>query len=84
MKRTNRLERLWPVTGDGVTDAAKQAADIVLVDDNFATIVRAIEEGPTVYQNIRKSMTYILASNVPQIVPFIAMAAAKIPPALIL
>lgn len=64
------------------TDVAREAADIVLLDDNFATIVSAIEQGRTVYQNIRKFMTYILASNVPEIVPFLAMVAVKIPPAL--
>jgi Ca2+-transporting ATPase len=64
------------------TDVAREAADIVLTDDNFATIVSAIEEGRSVYQNIRKFMTYILASNVAEVVPFLAMVALKIPPAL--
>ncbi|KGF72308.1 HAD family hydrolase [Neosynechococcus sphagnicola sy1] len=66
------------------TDVAREAADIVLLDDNFATIVAAIEQGRTVYQNIRKFMTYILASNVAELVPFLAMVALKIPPALII
>jgi soluble P-type ATPase len=64
------------------TDVAREAADIVLTDDNFATIVVAIEQGRSIYQNIRKFMTYILASNVPEIVPFLGMVAFKIPPAL--
>ncbi len=64
------------------TDVAREAADIVLIDDNFATIVSAIEQGRAVYQNIRKFMTYILSSNVPEIAPFLAMVVFKIPPAL--
>lgn len=64
------------------TDVAREAADIVLTDDNFATIVTAVEQGRAIYQNIRKFMTYILASNTPEITPFLAMVAFKIPPAL--
>ncbi|HEY9640435.1 MAG TPA: cation-transporting P-type ATPase, partial [Coleofasciculaceae cyanobacterium] len=66
------------------TDVAREAADIVLVDDNFATIVSAVEQGRAVYQNIRKFMTYILASNVAELVPFLLMVALKIPPALVI
>jgi potassium/sodium efflux P-type ATPase len=66
------------------TDVAREAADIVLTDDNFATIVSAIEQGRAVYQNIRKFITYILASNVAELVPFLAMVALKIPPALVI
>jgi Ca2+-transporting ATPase len=64
------------------TDVAREAADIVLLDDNFATIVTAVEQGRAIYQNIRKFMTYILASNIPEIVPFLAMVFLRIPPAL--
>jgi sodium/potassium-transporting ATPase subunit alpha len=53
------------------TDVAKEAADMILIDDNFKSIVSAIEEGRTVYFNIKKFVTYILSSNVPEIVPYI-------------
>lgn len=61
------------------TDVAKEAADMILTDDNFASIVYAIEEGRAVFDNIRKFITYIFASNIPEIVPFILMAVFKIP-----
>lgn len=66
------------------TDVARETADIVLLDDNFVSIVSGIEQGRTVYQNIRKFMTYILASNVAEIVPFLVMVIFKIPPALLI
>jgi len=53
------------------TEVAKEAADMILLDDNFASIVAAIEEGRTVYFNIKKFVTYILSSNIPEIVPYI-------------
>ena len=52
--------------GRGGTDVAREAADMVLLDDNFASIVAAIEEGRAVFANIRKFLTYILTSNVPE------------------
>lgn len=54
------------VTG---TDVAKDAADMILTDDNFASIVAAIEKGRTVYSNIQKFLLYIFNSNVPEAVP---------------
>jgi len=54
------------------TDVAKEAADMILTDDNFASIVNAIEEGRAVYANIKKFTTYIFTSNMPEAVPFIA------------
>ncbi len=77
-----RAANIGVAMGLNGTDVAREAADIVLTDDNFATIVSAIEEGRTVYQNIRKFMTYILASNVAELVPFLAMVLLNIPPAL--
>ncbi len=64
------------------SDAAKEAAEIVLVDDNFASIVDAIREGRAVYANIKKFVTYIFASNIPEIIPFIAFVIFKVPLAL--
>ncbi|MEW5823193.1 MAG: cation-transporting P-type ATPase [Pseudomonadota bacterium] len=61
------------------TDVAKEASDIILLDDNFRTIVKAIEEGRAVYDNIRKFITYVLSSNVPEILPFIAYVLLPIP-----
>jgi len=66
------------------TDVAKEAADMILTDDNFASIVNAVEEGRAVYANIKKFTTYIFTSNTPEAVPFIlfALSAARIPLAL--
>ncbi len=64
------------------TDVAKETADIILLDDNFATIVSAIEEGRAVYENIRKFTSYILASNVPEIIPFLGYGFIGMPLAL--
>ncbi len=61
------------------TDVAKEASDMILLDDNFATIVNAVEEGRAVYENIRKFITYIFASNIPEAVPYLAYILLKIP-----
>jgi calcium-translocating P-type ATPase len=61
------------------TDVAREAADMVLLDDNFASIVAAIEEGRAVFQNIRKFLTYILTSNVPELIPYLAFVLFRIP-----
>ncbi|MBR5247671.1 MAG: cation-translocating P-type ATPase [Lachnospiraceae bacterium] len=56
------------------TDVAKQASDMILTDDNFATIEKAIEEGRSVYENIRKSVIFLLSSNLGEIMTmFIAV-----------
>lgn len=57
--------------GAGGTDVAKESADMILTDDNFASIVRAIELGRAVYANIRKFAIYVFNSNMAEAVPFI-------------
>jgi len=61
------------------TDVAKESAEMVLVDDNFASIVAAIEEGRAVFENIKKFITYIFAHLVPEAIPFIFYVLFKIP-----
>ena len=53
------------------TDVAKDAADMIITDDNFTSIVSAIKEGRMVYANIKKSMKYIINSNIPEAIPFL-------------
>ncbi|HZV83290.1 MAG TPA: cation-transporting P-type ATPase [Geobacteraceae bacterium] len=61
------------------TSVAREAADIVLLDDNFASIVHAIEEGRAVFENIRNFITYIFASNIPELIPYVAYILFGIP-----
>jgi sodium/potassium-transporting ATPase subunit alpha len=61
------------------TDVSKEAADLVLMDDNFASIVAAIEEGRAVFDNIRKFLTYILTHDVAELIPYLAFATFRIP-----
>ena len=65
--------------GASGTDVAREAADIVLLDDNFASIAAGIEEGRAVFANMQKFTTYVLASNVPEIVPFLTYILLPVP-----
>jgi sodium/potassium-transporting ATPase subunit alpha len=68
--------------GAGGTDVAREAAHIVLLDDNFASIVSGVEEGRAVFANMQKFTTYVLASNIPEIVPFLIYVLLPVPLAL--
>ncbi len=65
--------------GKGGTDVARQAADIVLMDDNFSTIEKAIEEGRGIYENIRKSVIFLLSSNFGEIMTMFAAIVCALP-----
>jgi P-type E1-E2 ATPase len=56
------------------TDVARESATMILTDDNFATIVNAIEAGRQVFDNVRKFFLYIFAHATPEIVPFLVFA----------
>ncbi|NJD57452.1 MAG: cation-transporting P-type ATPase [Nitrospirae bacterium] len=61
------------------TDVAKEASDMILLDDNFATIINAVEEGRAVFENIRKFIAYFFTSNVAELVPYITYVIFPVP-----
>jgi magnesium-transporting ATPase (P-type) len=61
------------------TDVAREAADVILLDDNFATIVAAIEHGRAIFDNMRKFVVYIFAHLAPEAIPFVVFALFRTP-----
>uniref|UniRef100_A0A8D0QNX9 Sodium/potassium-transporting ATPase subunit alpha n=1 Tax=Sus scrofa TaxID=9823 RepID=A0A8D0QNX9_PIG len=61
------------------SDVSKQAADMILLDDNFASIVTGVEEGRLIFDNLKKSIAYTLTSNIPEITPFLLFIILGIP-----
>ena len=59
-------------------DVSKEA-DMILMDDNFASIVNGVEEGRLIFDNLKKSIAYTLSSNIPEIAPFLIFMTARIP-----
>jgi magnesium-transporting ATPase (P-type) len=61
------------------TDVAREAADMVLLDDSFASIVKAVESGRTIYENLRKFIVYVFAHNWAELIPFVLYIVLNIP-----
>merc|ERR1719333_599402 len=61
------------------SDVSKQAADMILLDDNFASIVTGVEKGRLIFDNLKKSIAYTLTSNIPEISPFLLFIIADVP-----
>jgi len=61
------------------TDVAREAADMVLLDDSFASIVKAVESGRTIYENLRKFIVYVFAHNWAELIPYVLYALLNIP-----
>mmetsp|Transcript_19109 Transcript_19109/g.28577 ORF Transcript_19109/g.28577 Transcript_19109/m.28577 type:complete len:1099 (-) Transcript_19109:170-3466(-) len=61
------------------SDVAKDAADMILLNDNFASIVDGVEEGRLIFDNLKKSIAYTLSSNIPEITPFLIFILIQIP-----
>lgn len=61
------------------SEIAKEASDLILMDDNFASIVKGIEEGRLIFANLKKSIAYTLTSNIPEIIPFLVQIVLQVP-----
>ncbi|CAG0898633.1 unnamed protein product, partial [Darwinula stevensoni] len=61
------------------SDVSKQAADMILLDDNFASIVTGVEEGRVIFDNMKKTVAYTLTKNIPELAPFLLFIVASVP-----
>jgi sodium/potassium-transporting ATPase subunit alpha len=68
--RETNVGLVWCL-GIAGSDVSQQAADMILLDDNFASIVTGVEEGRLIFDNLKKSIAYTLTSNIPEITPFL-------------
>lgn len=73
------FQHLFFFAGIAGSDVSKQAADMILLDDNFASIVTGVEEGRLIFDNLKKSIAYTLTSNIPEISPFLSFILLDIP-----
>ncbi|XP_065887876.1 sodium/potassium-transporting ATPase subunit alpha-1-like [Dysidea avara] len=74
-----RKANIGVAMGISGSDVSKQAADMILLDDNFASIVTGVEEGRLIFDNLKKSIAYTLTSNIPEISPYLFFIMAGIP-----
>ena len=61
------------------SEVSKEAADMILLDDNFASIVAGVQEGRLIFDNLKKSIAYTLSSNIPEITPFLIFITCQTP-----
>merc|ERR1712226_608476 len=61
------------------SEVAQNAGDMILLDDNFSSIVNGVEEGRLIFDNLKKSIAYTLSSNIPEIAPFLCFITIQIP-----
>eukprot|EP00051_Salpingoeca_urceolata_P026987 m.479568 g.479568 ORF g.479568 m.479568 type:complete len:1130 (-) comp21507_c0_seq1:294-3683(-) len=61
------------------SDVSKEAADMILLDDDFSSIVKGVEEGRLIFDNLKKSIAYTLTSNIPEISPFLIFIIVQVP-----
>uniref|UniRef100_A0A0K2UVM5 Sodium/potassium-transporting ATPase subunit alpha n=1 Tax=Lepeophtheirus salmonis TaxID=72036 RepID=A0A0K2UVM5_LEPSM len=74
-----RTSNIGIALGTSGSDIAKEAADMILLDDDFSSIVSGIEEGRLAFDNLKKTFAYSLSSNIPQLAPFIVFILCDIP-----
>ncbi|MGE5552501.1 MAG: cation-translocating P-type ATPase [Betaproteobacteria bacterium] len=74
-----RMADIGVAMGVAGTDVAKEAADMVLTDDNFASIVAAVGEGRAIFENIRKAIIYLLSCNIGELLLFFIAIAMRLP-----
>lgn len=73
-----RKANIGVAMGSG-SDVAKNAADMIILDDDFSSIVNGIEEGRIIFDNLKKSIMYTLCSNIPELIPFLAFIIVQCP-----
>lgn len=61
------------------SDVSKEAASLVLLDDNFASIINGIEEGRLIFDNLKKAIAYTLSHSLPEVIPFLLFMLIGIP-----
>ncbi|KAL0239284.1 hypothetical protein PCE1_004972 [Barthelona sp. PCE] len=74
-----RTANIGVAMGKSGSDVAREAADMVLMDDSFSSIVNGVHEGRVVFDNLKKTIAYVLSSNIPEIVPFLLFVVLGLP-----